>query len=151
MKHYTMKTNRGSEGVAPPLLTLALFGGEWSSSCPSHFIPGERAAGTHWIGGWVGLGASLDNVEKGKFLPLPGLELWFLGRPAHSQSPYRILTVLSQIWQQRFIVLLWLVPKEAINSADLRFELTEAVSKGSIGQRLWHQILLPHRSALSYV
>jgi hypothetical protein len=27
---------------------------------------GERAPGTHWIGGWVGLRACLKNVEKKK-------------------------------------------------------------------------------------
>jgi hypothetical protein len=37
----------GSGGVAPPFLTSALGGGEWSASCPGHFTPGERAPGTH--------------------------------------------------------------------------------------------------------
>ncbi|PNF15375.1 hypothetical protein B7P43_G00968 [Cryptotermes secundus] len=50
-------------------LTSALAGGERSASRPGRFTPGERAPGTHWIGGWAGLG----NVEKGKFLPPPGL------------------------------------------------------------------------------
>jgi len=35
-------------------LTSALEGGEWSASSPGRFTPGERAAGTHWIGSWVG-------------------------------------------------------------------------------------------------
>jgi hypothetical protein len=39
-------------------------------------MPGERAPGTHWIGGWVDPSAGLDNWEKRKFLILPGLELW---------------------------------------------------------------------------
>jgi hypothetical protein len=43
---------------------------------------------THWIGGWVGPRAGLDDVEKIKFLTLPGLELRSLGRPARSQSLY---------------------------------------------------------------
>jgi hypothetical protein len=34
--------------------------------------------------------AGLDEVEKRKFLTLPGLELRHLGRPAHSQSLYRL-------------------------------------------------------------
>jgi hypothetical protein len=41
----------------------------------------ERAPGTHWIGGWVDLRAGLDDLEKRKFLTLPGLELRPLGRP----------------------------------------------------------------------
>jgi hypothetical protein len=51
---------------------------------------GEGAPGTHVIGGWVGHTASLDDVEKRKFLTLPGLELRPLGRPARSQSLYRL-------------------------------------------------------------
>jgi hypothetical protein len=34
--------------------------------------------------------AGLDDVEKRKFLTLPGLELRHLGRPARSQSLYRL-------------------------------------------------------------
>jgi hypothetical protein len=43
-------------------LTSALVGGEWSASCPGRCIPGERATGTHWIGGWVDPIAGLDDV-----------------------------------------------------------------------------------------
>jgi hypothetical protein len=35
---------------------------------PQPLYPGERAPGTHWIGGWVGPRAGLENVEKRKFL-----------------------------------------------------------------------------------
>jgi hypothetical protein len=45
------------------------------------------ALGTRWIGGWVGPRTGLDDVEKRKFLPLPGLELRPLGR---SQQLYRL-------------------------------------------------------------
>jgi hypothetical protein len=51
-------------------LTSTLVGGEWSASRPSHFTPGERAPGTHLVGGWVGLRTDLDDVEKRKFLTL---------------------------------------------------------------------------------
>jgi hypothetical protein len=71
-------------------LTSALAGGEWSVSRPGRFTPGERAPGTHWVGGWVGPRAGLDDVEKRKFLTLPRLELRPLGRPARSQSLYRL-------------------------------------------------------------
>jgi hypothetical protein len=53
------------------------------------FTPGESAPGTYWIGGWVGFRAILD-VEGEEMLPLPGLELRPLGRPARSQSLYRL-------------------------------------------------------------
>jgi hypothetical protein len=46
--------------------------------------------GTDWIGGWVDPTGSLDDAEKRKFLILPGLELLPLGRPARSQSLYRL-------------------------------------------------------------
>jgi hypothetical protein len=51
---------------------------------------GERAPDTHWIGGWVDPRVGLDDVEKRKFLTLPGLELRLLGRPARNQSLYRL-------------------------------------------------------------
>jgi hypothetical protein len=58
-----------SGGIAPPFLTLALNGGERSSSCPSHFSPPspwETAYSTHCVGGWVIPRVSLDIVEKTK-------------------------------------------------------------------------------------
>jgi hypothetical protein len=54
---------------------VALVGGEWSASRSCRFTPGERALSTHCIGGWLGPRFSLDDVEKRKFLILPGLEL----------------------------------------------------------------------------
>jgi hypothetical protein len=48
------------------------------------FYPGKRIPGTPWIGSWVGLREGLDDMEKLKFLTLPGPELRSLGRPARS-------------------------------------------------------------------
>jgi hypothetical protein len=76
----------GGGGIAPPFLTSALDGGECLALRPGRFTPG-----THWIGGWVGPITGLDDVEKIKFLTLPGLELRPLGRPDRSQSLYRLL------------------------------------------------------------
>jgi hypothetical protein len=60
------------------------------------FTPGERAPGTHWIGGWVDPRASLDDVEKRLFLTLSGLELQpILGRPARSQSAVKKVEFIS--------------------------------------------------------
>jgi hypothetical protein len=70
-------------------VTSALVEGEWLASRPNCFNPEERALGTHWIGGRLGPGAGLDDVEKRKFSTLPGLEPQPLG-PARSQSLYRL-------------------------------------------------------------
>jgi hypothetical protein len=70
-----MKAYGGVDAEIHIFLTSALVGGEWSASRPSRFTPRERTPNTHWIGGWVGPRAGLDNVEKRKFLTLPGLEL----------------------------------------------------------------------------
>jgi hypothetical protein len=48
-------------------LISALVGGEWSASRPCRFTMGERAPGT------LGPSVGLDDVEKRKFLTLPGL------------------------------------------------------------------------------
>jgi hypothetical protein len=54
----------GGGGTAPPFLTSALDGGEWSASCSRRFTSGEIPPGTHWIRGCVGPRAGLDAVEK---------------------------------------------------------------------------------------
>jgi hypothetical protein len=49
------------------LMTLVLGGGEWFASLRSHaLLPGERTPSTHWIGGCVGLRASLDTEARGE-------------------------------------------------------------------------------------
>jgi hypothetical protein len=83
-----MKANGGVAVQIHVFLTSALVGGEWSASRLGHFIPGKRAPGTHWIGGWVDPRTGLDDVERRKSLTLPGLELRPLSRPARSQSLY---------------------------------------------------------------
>jgi hypothetical protein len=71
-------------------LTSALVGDEWLASRLSRFNPLDKAPGTHWIGGWVGRTTGLDDVERRKMLPLLGLELRPLGRPAGNQLLYRL-------------------------------------------------------------
>jgi hypothetical protein len=88
------------------VLTSALVGGEWSASRPCRFTPGERAPGTHWIGGWVDPRAGLDDFVKRKFLTLPGLELRSLGHPARSQSLYRLSYPVSFGKYRRLLIVL---------------------------------------------
>jgi hypothetical protein len=85
-----MKVYGGVDVLIHVFLTSALIGGEWSASHPGRFTPGKRAPRTHWIGSWVDPRAGLDDVEKRKFLTLPGLELRPLDCPARSQSLYRL-------------------------------------------------------------
>jgi hypothetical protein len=73
--------------------------GEWSASRPGpRFNPGERTPGTHCKGGWVGPRAGLDTEARGKMLsPLPGIEPRSPGRPARSQTLYRLSYPGSQM------------------------------------------------------
>jgi hypothetical protein len=80
-----MKAYGGVDVWIHIFLASALVGGEWPVSHPGRFTPG-----THWIGGWVDPRAGLDDVEKRILLTVPGLELRPLGRPARSQSQYRL-------------------------------------------------------------
>jgi hypothetical protein len=89
-KHYTMKTYGGSGCIDPRFLDLSTSWRRVVSFTFRPLYPQERAPSTHWIGGWVGPRAGLDDMEKGKFLTLPGVELKSLGGSARSQSLYRL-------------------------------------------------------------
>jgi hypothetical protein len=58
-----MKSYGGVDVEIHIFLTSVLAGGDWSNSRPGRFTPGERAPGTHWIGGWVDPRVGLDDVE----------------------------------------------------------------------------------------
>jgi hypothetical protein len=70
--------------------TLTLVEGEWSVLCPCCFITMGKASCTNRIGDWVGPRTGLDDADRRKILPLPGLEL----QPLYSQLA--IPTLLSQ-------------------------------------------------------
>jgi hypothetical protein len=57
------------------------------SFTPLPLYPRERDPSTHFIGGWVDPRAGLDDMEKWKFLTLPGLELPppMVGQPVASR------------------------------------------------------------------
>jgi hypothetical protein len=78
-----MKVYQGVDVLVHIFLNSSLVGGKLSASYPGCFTPSN-----HGIGGWVGLKASLDDMEKRKFLTLPGLELRSLSHPACSQLLY---------------------------------------------------------------
>jgi hypothetical protein len=53
IKHYAITGYGGVDVWIHIFFTSALAGGQWSASWPGHFTPGERALGTHCIGGWM--------------------------------------------------------------------------------------------------
>jgi hypothetical protein len=54
----------GSRGIAPSSLTPALEGVEWAALRSGRFSLGEEVPGSHCVGGWVGLRAGVNSVEK---------------------------------------------------------------------------------------
>jgi hypothetical protein len=87
-----MKAYGGVDEYIHIFLTSALARGEWSASRPGSFILEEITPGTNCIGGWMEPRAGMDDVEKRKFLTLPDLRP--LGRPARSQSLYRLRLII---------------------------------------------------------
>jgi hypothetical protein len=69
-----MKTYEGSKGVAPSFLTLAIYGGEWSDSCPGSFTPEEKAAPCPLNMRLGGPKSRSGPTEERKVLPLLGIE-----------------------------------------------------------------------------
>jgi hypothetical protein len=65
---------------------------------PAALHPGKEPPGTHWIGGWAGHITGLNDVEKRKFLTLPGLELRPLCRPAQLWLLMQIDYMKSPSW-----------------------------------------------------
>jgi hypothetical protein len=59
-----MKTYGGVDVEIHIFLTSALVGVEWSASRPCRFTLGEKAPGTHFIGGCMDPRAGLDDMEK---------------------------------------------------------------------------------------
>jgi hypothetical protein len=64
----------------------------------------ERASGTRWIGGSVGPRAGLDDVEKRKFLTLPGLN----SDPSVVQSAGAVQTEWQPVALKRVGLILFL-------------------------------------------
>jgi hypothetical protein len=92
--------------MARPFLTSELDRVEWSATRSCRFTPGEKFAGTHWIGGWVDPRAGVDAVkrsilycwESDPVLPAHSPSLY---RLSHPDSPYinilYILCILNQL------------------------------------------------------
>jgi hypothetical protein len=80
------------EGVDVQIHVFLDLGTSWwvASYTLRPLYPLGKSPGTHWIGGWVDPRPGLNDMDKWKFLTLPGLELRPIGRPASSQSLYRL-------------------------------------------------------------
>jgi hypothetical protein len=77
----------GSGGIAPPVLTLARDGGQLHALVA---LPLGKSPCTHWIEGWVGYRAGLEDTEKRKILPLPGIKTPAVQPVARSTSLYQL-------------------------------------------------------------
>jgi hypothetical protein len=88
-------------------LTLALDGGKWSASCPSHFTPRKRAPGTHRIRSCVGPRAILDMVVKRK-IPGPYQEsnptTPIIQPIAQCYTNWAITALILKMFQMKFVV-----------------------------------------------
>jgi hypothetical protein len=78
----------GSGSIVPHVHNLHTRWRSVVGFTPRPLYPGERPSDIHLIGDRVGSRASLDDMEKRKFLTPPRLEP--LGSPAYSQSLYRL-------------------------------------------------------------
>jgi hypothetical protein len=78
----------GSVGIAPPLLTPALYGANGQLHVPAALPLKERASVIYWVGGWLGFRAGMDAMEKKK-ISCPCRES-IPDHPAHSLSLYRL-------------------------------------------------------------
>jgi hypothetical protein len=58
-RSFTQVKSQCLGGMAPPFLTSALDGDEWSASCSSRFTPG-----IHSTGDWVGPRTGINALEK---------------------------------------------------------------------------------------
>jgi hypothetical protein len=98
-----MKAYGGSGCIDPHFLDL---GTSWRwvvSFTPRPLYPRGKSHSTHWIGGWVGPRAGLDDVEKRKFLTLSGRQLRSVGGSACSQSLSRLLGPCLKTIKRQYI------------------------------------------------
>jgi hypothetical protein len=70
-----MKAYGGSGCIDPHFLDLGTSWRRMVSFTPRPLNPRGKSPRYHWIRGWVDPRAGLDDVEKRKFLTLPGIEI----------------------------------------------------------------------------
>jgi hypothetical protein len=77
--------------------------------------------------------AGLDDIDKRQFLTLPGLELRLLGRPARSQSLYRIRYSVYRVLFQCLRNSLELFQRNSVASAHQRISTFGVKDGGNTG------------------
>jgi hypothetical protein len=79
------------------IFTSALDGDERSPWRPWRFTPGETAHGTNWTGGWVGLRAGLNILEKRKFVSSVGNRMSAVQHVVHYYTDWA--TPITTVYQ----------------------------------------------------
>jgi hypothetical protein len=85
-----LKNTHGEQRFSSAVLDPSTRWGEWSTTCPRHFIPEERASGKHWIGSLVGPKTKLDTAEKRR-IRCHRQELNYLSWPTYCGSLRKII------------------------------------------------------------
>jgi hypothetical protein len=96
--NYTLCRREGAWGsgyIDPHFLDLGISWRWVARFTPLALTLGERATDTHWIGGWIGPRAGLDDTKQRNFLTLP--ELGTLTPRSSGPSPIAIPTTLSRL------------------------------------------------------
>lgn len=81
-------------GMAPPFFN-SVVGGKMLASIPYRVTPRVSSVSNHWVGGWEGPRDSLDLMENGKKLFLPGIETQFLHRQALSSVHGKLIILIN--------------------------------------------------------
>jgi hypothetical protein len=113
--------------------------------------PQVKSPGTHWIGGWVNPRAGLDDMERRKFLTLPGLELRPLGRPARSQLLDRLRSCNEHVKlpSSNFIfVRMWMTNRKILPTVRLRMHQPNRVQSCQIDLESDAAICFPWNSSI---
>lgn len=135
MLNQSSTTPWGSGGITPSFFTLALDGGEWSTSCPGCFTAKERAPGVQWTVGWVEPTASLDNVEY-RTISCPCQEL----KPSHPVHHYTELYAIIYQWKWSFVTLCTLQNWSGARLPGLWFHIPWS---GIISINMQHRVIVP--------
>jgi len=93
-----MKAQGQTELYVLEFLNSALDIGQWSASRCSRLTPVEEVFVPHCVQTLMGFKIELVDLERGKFLPHPGITPIILGRSGRKTNKYRPLCASGQ-WE----------------------------------------------------